>query len=188
MIEVSFGVVFHTWFRVGAAYPRDGVDVAVDHRDPLPAEHLKGLMRAEARWLAGLGYGGAELVDAVFGTPGSPSPWRWSATEPDRSWTYTTRQRTKIDGDTHTALKDHTVSGELSWAPRASFRLAQVCAVDDVHTQLTLLRVAGASVHGVGAWRRRGLGAASIIPDPQVSAADLQLLHRRGAGERKVLE
>ena len=187
MKEAAFRIVFHSWFRVGAAYPRDGVDVTVDHDDPLPATHLKGVMRAEARWLAGLGYGNTRLIDAVFGTPSNSSPWRWSLVEPSRSWKYDTRQRTAIDDESHTALKDHTVSGELVWAPAATFTLVQQCEVDDVQAQLTLLRVAGASVHAVGAWRRRGLGTVSVVPEPAIAPADLELLRAFDPHERKAV-
>ena len=51
MTVLGFTVSFYSPFRVGAAYARDGVDAALDQHDPLPPDHLKGLMRAAATGL-----------------------------------------------------------------------------------------------------------------------------------------
>jgi hypothetical protein len=51
---LGFTVTFHSPFRVGSTYARDGVDAALDRHDPLPPDHLKGLMRAAATGLLGL--------------------------------------------------------------------------------------------------------------------------------------
>ena len=62
--ELSFQVRFHGPFRVGTGHGREGVDAAIDPDDPLPASHLKGLMRASARKLL---LPADSLLDEVFG-------------------------------------------------------------------------------------------------------------------------
>ena len=84
MTVLGFTVTFHSPFRVGAAYARDGVDAALDHEDPLPPDHLKGIMRAAATDLLGTDH---PAVQAVFGSPRAPSPWAWSSAAPQSPWT-----------------------------------------------------------------------------------------------------
>ena len=182
MTAIRVSIRFDSWFRVGSAYPRDGLDVAVDHTDPLPGDHLKGVMRAEARWLTDLGHAPAGLVDEVFGTPARPSLWAWSSAEPTAAWQYTTRQRTAIDGETHAAVKDHTVSGELVWTPTASFVVTYQGPGDAPPHHAALIRTSAACVHHIGAWRRRGLGAVNVAPDPVVTAEELHALAGSAAG------
>jgi hypothetical protein len=181
MTVLGFTVSFHSPFRVGAAYARDGVDAALDQHDPLPADHLKGLMRAAATGLLGQSRAGAE----VFGTTRTPSPWSWSSAtldgQAEQRWDISLRHRVAIDPDKHSALKDQLVLGEQAWAPTARFEIsragildAQTLAEDD---HVLILRCAAAAVHGLGAWRRRGLGWVGITPDDgPVSAADVQRL------------
>lgn len=164
MIVLLFTVTFHGPFRVGSAYARDGVDAALDRHEPLPPDHLKGLMRAAARDLLGVPAG---LVGEVFGSPGSPSPWFWSAAEPDGEWAFSFRHRVAIDQETHSALKDHFVLGEQAWASAARFEVTQVGPLDQqaAGRHVLVLRCAASAVHGLGAWRRRGLGWVGVSPD-----------------------
>lgn len=183
MTTLVFLVRAHTEFRVGATYARDGVDAAVDHDDPLPADHLKGVMRAAAGHLLG---GKHPLVRSVFGSTGQPSPWAWTSAAPaDGAWTFSHRHRVAIDDATHAATKDLLVLGEQVWirsdgdpslAGTARFDVRRTRPVpppdnpadtygEDAH--VTLLRCAAAGVHALGAWRRRGLGWVQISPDPE---------------------
>jgi hypothetical protein len=164
MTMLSFTVTFHSPFRVGAAYARDGIHAALDRHEPLPPDHLKGLMRAAARDLLGVpGW----LAGEVFGSPRHPSPWSWSAAEPDGQWTFSYRHRVEIDRETHSALKDHLVLGEQAWAPAARFEVSRTGALDQEaeRRHVLMLRCAGSAVHGLGAWRRRGLGWVGVVPD-----------------------
>lgn len=165
MTVLGFTITFHSPFRVGAAYARDGVDAALDPVDPLPADHLKGVMRAAAADLLGRDH---QAVKAVFGTPQAPSPWAWSpATPTGGNWDSGRRHRVKIGHETHAAVKDHLVLGEHAWASSARFevtRSGQLTAEAE-HDHVLLLRCAAAAVHGLGAWRRRGLGWVGITPE-----------------------
>lgn len=181
MTVLSFTVTFHGPFRVGAAYARDGIHAAVDPGDALPADHLKGVMRAAAAQL--LGGPSHPAVSAVFGSSRAPSPWAWSHAVPlgQPDWTITRRHRVTIDERTHSAAKDQLVLGEQAWAPQGRFAVTRAGLIpgDDMpeDTQATLLRCAAAGVHGLGAWRRRGLGWVGIASDNiPVTAADVALI------------
>jgi hypothetical protein len=160
MTTLGFTVTFHGPFRVGAAYARDGIDAALDHDDPLPADHLKGVMRDAAATL--LGHRHPRLGE-VFGSPRAPSPWSWSSATAD-DWNFGRNYRVEIDSDTHSAIKDHLVLGEHAWPATASFTVTKHGAgPEDAH--VLILRCAASAVHGLGAWRRRGLGWVGITPD-----------------------
>jgi hypothetical protein len=164
MTVLSFSVIFYGPFRVGSAYARDGVDAALDRHDPLPADHLKGLMRAAAAEQLGLP---ATLVGEVFGSPRMPSPWAWSSAIPAGEWDFSFRHRVEIDAESHSALKDHLVLGEQAWSDRARFEVSQAGTVpaESLDRQVLVLRCAASAVHGLGAWRRRGLGWVGVTPD-----------------------
>jgi len=197
MTVLGFTVSFYSPFRVGAAYARDGVDAALDEHDPLPPDHLKGVMRAAAVSLLGQDRADSKLdhraVREVFGSPRAPSPWSWSSAVPagpaGQGWSITRRHRVTIDPGTHSALKDHLVLGEQAWAPAGRFQISRVGLLDAGALAETdhvlVLRCAAAAVHGLGAWRRRGLGWVGITPDDgTVSAADVGRLLTLTEGAR----
>jgi hypothetical protein len=173
---LGFTVTFHSAFRVGSAYARDGIDVALDEHDPLPADHLKGVMRASAAGLLGAHH---PALTAVFGSPRAPSPWSWSSAE--GTWDFETRHRVKISHDTHSAVKDHLVLGQQA---RPAGTGAARCTVtrsgstiSPIADHVLVLRCAAAGVHGLGAWRRRGLGWVGIqSEDGPVTPGDITRL------------
>ena len=176
--SLEFVVRFHAPFRVGSAYARDGVHAALDRHDPLPADHLKGLMLAAA----------AELIDkpgldAAFGSAARQGAWAWSSARPDDpQWTFSRRHRVAIDSGTHTAREDHLVLGEQAFTPSARFAVERVRYLEPLEAewQALVLRVAASAVHGVGAWRRRGLGWVGIEPAAgPVTAAEVAALRAR---------
>jgi hypothetical protein len=193
MTVVSFTISFYGPFRVGAAYARDGVDAALNEHDPLPADHLKGVMRAAAVSLLGTGEDGGRVVAEVFGSARTPSPWSWSSaildSQAGQQWSISRRHRVEINPDTHSAIKDHLVLGEQAWAPAARFQISRVGLLDagalTEPDHVLVLRCAAAGVHGLGAWRRRGLGWVGITPDDsKVSAADVGRLLALKEGAR----
>ncbi len=177
MTVLSFTVTFHSPFRVGSAYARDGVDAALDRHDPLPPDHLKGLMRAAADDLLGPA---SDAVFQVFGSRRNASPWAWSSAQPgEPGWVFSFRHRVQIDTDRHSARKDHLVLGEQAWAHQARFEIRRVGALDDgaLARHVLVLRCAASAVHGLGSWRRRGLGWVGIAPDSgAVSAGEVAAL------------
>jgi hypothetical protein len=168
---LGFTVSFYSPFRVGSTYARDGVDAALDRHDPLPPDHLKGLMRAAATDLLGLP---APAVGEVFGSPRDPSPWSWSSAQPQDEWDFTHRHRVTIDPRSHSAMKDRLVLGEQAWTRQARFEITRAGAVppDGVGRHTLILRCAASAVHGLGSWRRRGLGWVGIVPDGGPVSAD----------------
>lgn len=188
MTVLAFTVTFHSPFRVGAAYARDGVAAALDPDDPLPADHLKGVMRAAAGQL--LANRDHPAIFEVFGSTGSPSPWSWSHATPagENNWAISGRHRVKIDEDNHSAIKDHLVLAEQAWVPTARFTVSRVGLIApgglSESPQVSLLRCAAAGVHGLGAWRRRGLGWVGITPgNGQVTAADIAVIRALAGAE-----
>lgn len=179
MTVLGFTVTFHSAFRVGAAAARDGIQAPLDTDDPLPADHLKGIMRAAAAELVGQRDHWA--VGKVFGTTRSPSPWAWSSAAPSAggTWSFDSRHRVEIDPVTHSARKDHLVRAEQAWTESARFTVARTAALEaaDEATHILILRCAAAGVHGLGGWRRRGLGWVGIAPDDApITAADVRAL------------
>ena len=162
MNVISFDIRFLSPFRVGASTGRDGIDAPVDHHRPLPADHLKGMMRSAATDILGLN---SQILAGVFGSPAAPSPWAWTDAVPgnDADWTPRYRHRVKIDEATHTASRGSLVLAESLWTDTATFQVrwagpAAGPAVDEV----LVLAASGAATHAIGAWRRRGLGWVSI--------------------------
>jgi len=191
MTVLAFTVTFYSPFRVGGAYARDGVSATVDRKNALPADHLKGVMRAAAAQL--LGTPDHPAIEAVFGSPKSPSPWSWSGATPagHDDWIVNSRHRVTIDEQAHSAKKDQLVRAEQAWAPAARFTVTRVGMVPGgdglpESTHLALLRCAAAGVHGLGGWRRRGLGWVGITPDAgPVTAEDITVIQALAAGGTK---
>jgi hypothetical protein len=185
MTVLSFVITFHSPFRVGASSARDGVTAAIDRNDPLPADHLKGVMRAAAVQL--LSDKDHPAIGQVFGSPRTPSPWSWSHATPEQHATPEhpwpkpiRRHRVAIDEQTHSAKKDQLVLAEQIWVPTAHFTITRVAAIQGTiqeSTHATLLRCAAAGVHGLGGWRRRGLGWVGITPaDTPVTPDDIAII------------
>lgn len=192
MTVLSFTITFYSPFRVGAASARDGVTAPIDHNDPLPADHLKGVMRAAAAQL--LGDKDHPAIRQVFGSPRTPSPWSWSHATPGQTPGQTSEQRwpppirrhrVALDEQTHSARKDQLVLAEQIWVPAAQFTITRVGAIairetareSAESTHVALLRCAAAGVHGLGGWRRRGLGWVGFTPDgAPISTDDITII------------
>ena len=182
---LTFEIVFHGPFRVatGRATGR-GADAGIDRSQPLPAESLKGLMRASARILLGCGREDEHpLIGEVFGVEARPSPWGWEAAVPaSGSWPDPVLSaRVRIDGRTHAAVEDHLATVEQIWLTEpAVFQVEPLgvippAALDD---HRLLLRAAACGIHSLGADRRRGLGWVTVTctSDP-LTDADITRLH-----------
>ena len=175
---LSFEMTFHSHFRVGAAYPNDGVDLTYDEDEPLPGDHLKGLMRAEARRLASVLPIGDRLVDDTFGTAARPSAWSWFSAEPvGGAWhAPVLRHRVNIDDVTHAATQDMLVASTSTYAEAAVFVIERDPVANEdpaqVSREAALLRLSARSLHHVGGWRRRGLGWVGVRPIDDPTGAD----------------
>lgn len=189
MSELAFLVQFHGPFRVGTGRGRDGVDAALDLHDPVPASHLKGVMRASAREVMGdVG------LDEVFGGQGSGSPWAWDSAYPlVGDWQDLAPRvaaRISIDDGMGTARPDHLQLAAQLWPPagfRARFTvvLAGPLPAERRLWHEAVLRLAARATTALGGQRRRGLGWVTVRPEQADSrervAADVRLA-RRGVG------
>lgn len=189
MTALSFRIGFLSPFRVATGYAGGGVDNAIDPTDPLPASHLKGLMRATAvRVIGAPTRDNRSLVDEVFGSRRGPAPWHWSNAEPaGPAWSPPQpTARVQIDPTTHAAAHDMLAVSEQTWAPAAVFIVSQVGYIpsDRLPLHHTLLAVAGRGLRSLGGTRRRGLGWVSItcadvdLGEPELTAL---LAHRSTA-------
>jgi len=193
-VVLTFAIDFHAPFRVGAAYPKDGLDLTPDLDDPLPADHLKGLMRAEAASLCQLLTLSPELVAETFGTSAAPSAWHWSSVVSGHDWTRPqVRHRVARNRETQTALRDHLVAASAMYEKSAWFSVScdEGLTTKMQQRQAALLRLSARSVHHLGGWRRRGygwcgirvrddssLGSASQVTEKQVIQGEIDLLRR----------
>lgn len=167
-MEMTFWVEFHGPFRVSTGVARTGADAAVDPSALLPGSSLKGLMRAAASRLLP-----AAVVDDVFGAPGRPSPWAWSAAEFDVEPVRQNRVRIALEDGV--ARDGALMVNEEVWASKCSFAVTQVGPLESdlLMTHETVIEFAARSVHLVGADRRRGLGSVTIRRTDQTDASTL---------------
>lgn len=159
-----FTIDFHGPIRVGTGEPgATGADLGCDPDDPVPATSIKGAMRATAAKLCA-----DSLVDEVFGTRLSPSPWSFSGAT-NLEWHHegpTVRSQVAIDDTTGTAESHALFSGEELWPARATVRITPLVALDEdtLERHRSALLIAAAGTHALGGARRRGLGWVTIRP------------------------
>jgi hypothetical protein len=185
---LTFHIIFHGPFRVGTGRATGrGADSGIDHAQPLPAESLKGLMRASARTLLSCTLNTEhDLISEVFGAASQPSPWAWTPAFPRTGrWPHPTLSaRVRIDPDTHSAVEDYLATVEQIWPDEpAIFDVEPIGIVppDRLTDQRLLLRAAACGIHALGADRRRGLGwvTVSCPADPLTDTDIIRLQHLR---------
>lgn len=168
MTALTFEITFHSPFRVSTGTARAGVDATADMTDPLPATSLKGLMRASAATLLGPN---TALVNEIFGSPATPSRWRWSNARPDPGGWHPAQPaaRVRIDPTTHTAAPGMLATTEQTGACHAEFTVSPARTIttgtltaDAVERDRLVLAVAGQAIRSLGANRRRGLGWVTV--------------------------
>jgi CRISPR-associated protein Csx10 len=157
---ITFEITFRSSFHVATGLAAEGRHRLVDTTVPLPASSLKGRMRAEALTQLGVD---RPLVDAIFGTAATPSPWAWTdATliEP------TVKQAARIQILDHGRIKPHSLLlGEHVWSQKATFKVRQVAGIHD-HDRPDhelVLRASARSITSLGGERRRGAGWVTIL-------------------------
>lgn len=176
--ELRFVIDFLGPFRVSTGEAAPGIDATIDPCEPLPATSLKGVMRATAKRLLGER---TPLVSAVFGAPGTPSPWHWSDAEARWHRPQVTA-RVQLDRETHTASPDMLALAEETWAERAEFRVTRIGPLTggsglagDPAVHVAVLAVAGRATRSLGAGRRRGVGWVHITcPDLALDRATVE--------------
>jgi CRISPR/Cas system CSM-associated protein Csm3 (group 7 of RAMP superfamily) len=177
---MKFTIVFHGPFRVATGAASDGLDAAFDPASPLPSSSLKGLMRDQAKRVLQVD---PALVEEIFGSPGSPSPWWWSDAAidfgpPGRDGAERVRTQLQIDQATFTAVdKTLRTSGEL-WPSGAEFEVRRRRAIPGGESARheAVLSARARAITALGSDRRRGLGWVSVIPDTPWDDASHQLL------------
>jgi CRISPR/Cas system CSM-associated protein Csm3 (group 7 of RAMP superfamily) len=181
-MRLKFTVTFHGPFRVSTGQARIGVDSAVDRAALLPASSIKGIMRASAHRLLP-----DDIVDSVFGAPGTASAWAWTSGHFAEAPVVADRVRIALTNGV--AAEGALLINEEVWASSCTFAIDQTDHIDEqslaIHTDV--LEFAARSTHFLGADRRRGLGSVTISGDTAVDVAQLaeRILNLRSrAGNR----
>lgn len=156
-------VTFHGPLRIALGLGRDGTD-AVVNPDRIPATSLKGVMRAAATRELGLT---SDLVNAIFGTPLSPSPWAWTdlALTADQR-RVAVRARIPIDNDAGAAARQGLFLAEELWITgthRFTVDRTGPLGPETARRHLYLLAGAAGCLTSMGSSRRRGLGWVSCV-------------------------
>lgn len=173
---------FVTPFRIGTGRPGRGVDEVVDREEPLRGDSIKGVLRAEARWLLpGSGKGDHPFVQAVFGSQRAPSPWNFELT-PKTTAIYTERanvalddRRRALDGTLH--VKEEVALAEATLTLTPHRRITNAGIPPTVMTaprvcHEALLRVCVVAAEKLGQRRTRGMGWIGVERDPTWAIAD----------------
>ncbi len=191
MTKITINITFYSPFRVGSGSSGDGLDATLNHDEPLPEAHIKGLMRAAARRF----FPGTErddnftdhpLVREVFGAR-TESPWHWDPVIWQDDVSYETDIRISLDerrkarpGSLQVAEQVRTRSATMDvWRSGA-------VSEERVDTHRALLCLAASMVQDNGAQRARELGWVGISTDPELSEDMLQLLADEAAKQEAV--
>lgn len=170
MTDLTFTIAFHGPFHVATGEAVRGADLAVDHRNPLPASSLKGVMRWAATHTLGLP---RAVVDDVFGTARRPSPWSWGTPVFTTPVEVGTRTRLAVS-PTGSAITGAKVDTDECWADTATFDIVAlppaVAVAPEAGTsgaagrtqQAVVLTAAAHAVTSLGSDRRRGYGWVTI--------------------------
>jgi len=153
---MKFKIEFLGPMRVSTGLAGPGVDATVDPNCLLPASSLKGVMRESARW-----FFDEDLVDKVFGSASSPSPWGWCEVEFDNVPKIMHRARVAI-GESGTAIGGALMFQEEAWPDIGYFEVEQILPTKKMDQHRKVLTVAAHGVHALGADRNRGLGWVEI--------------------------
>jgi hypothetical protein len=177
---MKFSIVFYSPFRVATGAASDGLDGAFDPANPLPSSSLKGLMKDQAKRVLKVD---AALIDEIFGSAKTPSPWWWSDATvefgaPGSGGAERVRTQLQINQETFTAAdKALRTSGEL-WPSTAHFevRRRRRIAEDQAARHEAVLCASARAICALGSDRRRGLGWVSVVSDTPWDDAMQQLL------------
>lgn len=172
---MKFTITFHTPFHIAAGGAAEGLDRLIDTDNPLPSTGLKGVMRAAATETLHLD---PAMVTAVYGHPGSPSPWWWSDASFTKPPQFRNITQVHIDDVTGTADEGFLMFGQHVWATTATFEIAQQLhvATDQLPTHGLVLKACARAVVSLGGQRRRGEGWVSIDAGSWTSADTTALL------------
>lgn len=168
---LAFDIRFRGPFHVSTGGAAEGIDSVVDREVPLPASSLKGAMRAEARGRLRLP---PSIVDDVFGSSQTASPWRWS--DVNLGPVHVTRRaRIRVaDDDRGLVDRGFLMLGEQVWASDGEFTVeyAGTPGTEAPSEHILVLDASARSLSAIGGSRRRGGGWISITPRGRQWSAD----------------
>lgn len=173
MKVIEFSTLFDQPFLVRSGLVGDGLDARGRSDAAVPASSLKGAMRASATSVLGLP---ENLIELIFGTIKSPSPWAWTDAGPRSSFIKFSRPRVRIDPESGVAKPEALTSTEEYWQTEpATFSIEQMAALPDgrLTDDTAILQACAWGVTAMGSWRNRSMGTVTIRPvDPLPDLAD----------------
>lgn len=168
---LTFDIRFRGPFHVSTGGAAEGIDSVVDRKVPLPASSVKGAMRAEARGRLRLA---PSIVEAVFGSSQTASPWRWSDVKLGPVH-LTRRARIRVaDDDRGLVGRGFLMLGEQVWASTGEFTIeyAGVLEIEPRPEHILVLDASARSLTALGGSRRRGGGWVSVVPHERPWSVD----------------
>lgn len=170
MSELTFTVRFHEPFLVGSGQSGRGLDEIARAGRRVPAESLKGAMRAAAEQVIRVP---VQLLHEVYGTVGSQrgavgqGAWAWTDAGPDRAFVAYRRSRNRIDHKTRMVQPEALAFTEEIWQdPRIEVRFAiealKHLEASTYERHALVLTASAYAVTALGHWRNRGMGAVTL--------------------------
>ena len=160
-LTLTFRITFKGPFLVSTGLAEGGFDMTGDHRLPLPATALKGVVKAQARDRLMLH---RQVWQRIFGVAGRPARWEWR--EPLSSEVHLSpATRIKVDESGRSA-DQFLAFAQVMWSDPLEFNVRcrdRGVPAAEVAEDLLALRAAGRSVTALGTGRRRGLGWVQVI-------------------------
>lgn len=153
--HVRFRIQFESPFLVSTGRAKAGYDATPDDEVPLPATAIKGLMRAQAREVLGVGEPWENLT---YGAPRRPSHWAWSDARFDADPQIAPASRVSV-GNRGVKRTGFLAITQVLWADSAEFVVALTDSrASDLAEQCVVLRASALSISSLGSNRRRGHG------------------------------
>jgi len=170
--ELTFTIRFHGPFLIGSGLSGGGLDETARATNLVPAESLKGAMRASAERIVRVP---PQLVQQIFGAPGTrggaagDGAWAWNDAGPASSFIRHRRARNRIDATTRLIQPEALAFTEEVWQEPGStvtFSVEPKKYLDEqvLRGHSAILRASSYGVTALGQWRNRGAGTVTVRP------------------------
>ena len=164
MSSLRFSITFHQPFLISSGQSGGGLDAVARPDRLVPAESLKGAMRAAATHVLDVK---PTYVCQVFGSEGArQSSWAWTDAGPDTAFVRHSRSRNRL-GVGRTVTAESLAFTEEIWqrpGEKASFVVEPLVSLtaEDMALHHAILIGSAHAVTALGQWRNRGMGTVTL--------------------------